>query len=75
MPPQDIFEIAHSETLFPAFLEPVISFPGKAGQSFLKFSLKRTIFNETGQLVGECQQQKFQLFIMFFFFKKDDKVQ
>ena len=52
--PQDIFEIAHSGTLFPAFLEPRNQFP-RRGSSLLQFSLKRTIFNETGQLVEEWE--------------------
>ena len=50
--PQDIFKIAHSETLFLAFLEPKNQFP-RQGWSLLKFSLKTTVFNEIGQLVQE----------------------
>ena len=45
---QEIFKTEHSETLFPAFLEP----KNQQGWSSLKFSLSK-IFNEIGQLVGE----------------------
>ena len=47
-----IVEIEHSESLFPAILEPKNQFPWQ-GWSSLKFSLKGKIANEIGQLVGE----------------------
>ena len=51
-PPQEIFKIEHSETLFPAFLETKNQFL-RQGWSSLKFSLKSKKFNENGQLIGE----------------------
>ena len=39
------FKIEHSETLFPAFVEPKNQFP-RQGSSSLKFPLQSKIFNE-----------------------------
>ena len=44
MPPQDIFEIAHSETLFPAFLEPNNQFPRQGWPEFPQILFKKDNF-------------------------------
>ena len=42
--PQDIFEIAHSETLFPAFLEPNNQFPRQGWPEFSQILFKKDNF-------------------------------